>query len=84
VGAVIEVRRTVFLEVRNVEKRERELGQLVKDIVGGEYVDLNHYGYCSEVRVEYFDDEYTGKNPAEEVESELIKALKEKGYVVII
>jgi uncharacterized protein (UPF0297 family) len=83
-GAVIEVRRTVFLEIRGSEKRESEIEQIVGGVIGGEYADLNHYGYCSELRVEYFDDDYPGKNPAEEVETELIKVLKEKGYVVIV
>ena len=81
---MIEVRRTVCLRVESPEHIcAAKLYKALDAITVGEIIDVEVWGRAAEITVHCYDDEYSGRNPAEEYERELIKEFEEVGYKVV-
>lgn len=81
---MIEVRRTVCLRVEHPQPINAAfLYKILNWITEDESIDVEVWDCAAEITVHCYDDEYSGRNPAEEYERELIKEFEEVGYKVV-
>jgi hypothetical protein len=81
---MIEVRRTIQLRAECTQRiRADSIYDIVYGVTEDEVVDVRLDDNTAEIIVHCFDDEYSGKNPVEEYEQEIINGLEKAGYTVV-